>query len=254
MKVHLVLYAEKEPFLSTYKKIIESIPNHTSYNIVIHSYNLEKIKTYDWFTNLSSLKKIQHPYEREGYYNAWKPFIVKDVYDQMEDDDILYYTDCSQYYKFGFTENIDILCNIVLKKGFIAGSCGKNTKNNTRNCCNKIQIWNEIIHDKDNKIYLDKMHILNSWFLCTKNSTSEKFFQEWIYYCFYQDKSTKHPYVTMHHTVDQSIFTILAYKYNLHVFYKEDILHDQNKDKNLVLRVVNHEKDSEKYFMPLNDL
>ena len=91
----------------------------------------------------------------------------------MKDDDILYYVDSSQYFKTGFTENIDKLCNFINDKLCIAGSIGDDVNNNTVGCCDVLMVWNKIITDKDNIEYLNKPHVLNSWFLfknCESNN------------------------------------------------------------------------------------
>jgi len=132
------------------------------------------------------------------------------------------------------------LCNYVFKNGCIAGSVGYKNNNNTIWCCDKLKIWNKIIPNNDNSIFLEKMHVLNSWFIMAKNNLNENFINDWIYYCIYTDDMLIYPLVTYHHTADQSIFNILVYKYKLLVFFNENITHDENKNKNRVLEIVNN--------------
>ena len=47
----------------------------------------------------------------------------------MNYDDILYYVDSSQYFRTGFSENIDKLCDIANEQLCVAGSIGANVKN-----------------------------------------------------------------------------------------------------------------------------
>ena len=123
MIIHLVVYSNNEPFDTTKKYTIETIHNYTQKQVIVHDYNLEKIKQYEWFNLLKDLPSINNNGgRRDGYYNAWKAFIVKDVYDKMEDGDILYYVDSSQWFRTGFTENIDKLCDIVNEQLCVAGS------------------------------------------------------------------------------------------------------------------------------------
>ena len=128
----------------------------------------------------------------------------------MNDGDILYYVDSSQHYRNGFTDSVDKLCDIVLKNGIIAGSVGKDVNNNNYGCCNNIDIWNKIIPNNDNRDYLNKMHILNSWFILVKNNINTNFLNDWNYWSIYKDNELINPLVTYHHTADQSIFNILA--------------------------------------------
>ena len=136
----------------------------------------------------------------------------------MNDGDILYYVDSSKWFRSGFTENVDKLCDIVLKEGMIAGSVGKDFRNNTCKCCHNLDIWNKILHMNDNSDYLNKMHVLNSWFILVKNNINTNFLNDWNYWSVYKDNEFINPLVTYHHTVDQSIFNILVYKYNFKVY------------------------------------
>ena len=247
----MVLYSNNEPFDTTKRLTIETINQYTQKKVIIHDYNLEKIKQKTWFQNINYLPNIHRIGRRDGYYNSWKAFIIKDVFDEMTDNDILYYVDSSQYFRNGFTENIDKLCDIVNEKLCIAGSVGNNIRNNNNGCCDNIMVWNKIIPDKDNREHLCKLHILNSWFLFKKCEINNIFINEWVYFSCYTDRDTDIPLVTHHHTGDQSIFNILVIKHKLPVFYHENIHHDDNKNKNLVLNVINNTTDPYKYFIYL---
>lgn len=255
MAVHLVLYANGEPFTTTKQLIIDTIRSFTTRDVVIHDYNLDRIKESKWYLQLEDLLTYKRVGRRDGYYNAWKPCIIHDVYNSMGDDDILYYVDCSQYYCIGFTESIDRLCNVVEQKGIIAGSVATDVKNYSIDSCNNIDVWHTIIPNITNMYnILHSMHVLNSWFIMKKTSINSEFINEWVYYIFYK-KTSKYsdPFITYHHTVDQSIFNILVLKYNLPVFFDKLTKHDTNKDKNHVLRVLNNapEEAIDSYFIKL---
>ena len=205
-----------------------------------------------WYNKIKELPKIKNGKgQRDGYYNCWKSFIVNEVYSNMNDGDILYYVDSSRHYRNGFTESVDKLCDIVLKNGIIAGSVGKDLNNNNYECCNNIDIWNKIIPNNDNRDYLNKMHILNSWFILVKNNINTKFLNDWNYWSIYKDNELINPLVTYHHTADQSIFNILVYKYKFKVFYDETICHNLNKNRNIVLKIINNNINFEQYFINL---
>lgn len=239
MFVHLVLYSNNEPFNTTKQLLVDSIKQNTRHEVVIHEYNLEIIKQKDWFKNIQDLPRIYKYGRRDGYYNSWKPFIIKEVYDSIDNDDIIYYVDCSQHFRSGFTESIDTLVQTAFELGFIAGSVGKNRDNST--CCEKLEIWDKIIPNVDNSQFMSSMHVLNSWFIFRKGSTNiEEFINEWVYFTCYKDDKLKRPLVVYHHPGDQSIYNILVYKYNFPVFFSDDIYHDVNKDRNVVLRILNN--------------
>lgn len=251
MSIHLVLYSNNEPFDTTKRLTIESINKYTQKQVIIHDYNLEKIKEKEWFKYINNLPSIHRDGRRDGYYNSWKAFITKDVYDIMTDNDILYYVDSSQYFIDGFTENIDKLCDIVNERLCIAGSVGDDVKNNSYKCCDNIMVWNKIIPDKDNTEYLSKLHVLNSWFLFKKCEISNTFINDWVYFSCYMDKDIINPLLTYHHTADQSIFNILVIKHKLPVFYHKKIYHHDNKNKNCVLNIINNTTNIDKYFIYL---
>jgi|TARA_Y100000389_G_C17446782_1_gene512113 hypothetical protein len=240
MSIHLVLYSNNEPFDTTKRLTIESINKYTQKQVIIHDYNLEKILKKEWFQHIKNLPSIHKIGRRDGYYNSWKAFITKEVYDDMKDGDILYYVDSSQHFRTGFTENIDKLCDIVNEKLCVAGSVADNVRNNSFRCCDDIMVWNKIIPDKDNTEYLSRPHVLNSWFLFKKCDSNNAFINDWAYFSRYTDKDAIYPLVTYHHTGDQSIFNILVIKHNLPIFYNKDVHHDLNKNKNVVLDIINN--------------
>lgn len=254
MKVHLVLYANNEPFITTKQLTIQTVHNYTSKPIVIHDYNLEKIKKLEWFKHIADLPSVcwrKAGGRRDGYYNSWKAFITRDVFNVMDEGDLLYYVDSSRYFREGFTQNIDKLCDIAFEKGCIAGSVGNNITNEFNRCCENILVWNKIITDRNNSVYLDQMHVLNSWFILKKCNANTNFVNEWVYFTIYHDDEICDMMVTYHHTADQSIFNILVCKYNFPVFYKKDIKHDENKNKNIVLEVINTTDNPYAYFINL---
>jgi hypothetical protein len=251
MRVHLVLYSNNEPFDTTKKLTIQSIYKYTQKSVIIHDFNLEKIKQKEWFKHIKDLP-LCHTYgKRDGYYNSWKAYITHEVYHGMEDGDILYYVDSSQHFKIGFNENIDKLCDIVHEKLCVAGSVGSDVLNNSFGCCDNLMVWNKIIPYKDNSIHLNKPHVLNSWFLFKKCDSNTTFINEWMNYSHYTDNDAIYPLVTYHHTVDQSIFNILVIKHNLPIFYHKDLGHNTNKNKNEVLRIINNSINTAEYFIYL---
>jgi len=249
INIHLILYSNGQPFDETKRLIIESVDHYSTNNIIIHNYDLETIKQRPWFYFIKDLPSIKRSGGRDGYYNSWKPFIVKDVYDSMNDQDLTYYVDCSRHYPIGFNQNIDKLCKITLEKGIIAGSAGHETLNNSNQCCDNLHVWNKIIPNNNNEMFLNKMHILNSWFIMKKTEINTQFLNEWTYFTCYRNIELKYPLITYHHTADQSIFNILVYKYKLPVFYHENIGHCKNKNKNLVLEIINNSDETDKYFI-----
>jgi len=251
MKIHIVMYSEGEPFDTVKKITLDSVSNHSKRKIIIHDYNLERIKQSSWFEQIKDLPNIHKMGRRDGYYCAYKVFCPWEVYLKMDENDVLFYLDSSQYYKEGFTENIDKLCAVAFDKGFIAGSIGNDIKNNDFSVCHKINVWKKVYPECDHTI-LEKPHILASWFLLTKNTINTQFMNDWIKWSTYTDDEFKEPLITEHHTGDQSIFNMLVYKYNFQVFYDKNRGHVINKDKNGVLKVINKSQNINSLFININ--
>jgi hypothetical protein len=249
MVLHFILYSNNEPFHTTKRLTINSIPNFTNQDYVIHDYTFQTIQDKDWFQALKDLPSIQKPGRRDGYYNCWKPFITKEVYDTMKEGDLLYYLDSSQYFKTGFTEPIDRLCEIARKTTCIAGSIGRDILNSTINCCDTLAVWDILIPNTDNTVYLFLPHVLNSWYIFGKSDTNKAFLEEWVKYSTYELNGL--PLVCHHHTADQSLFNILVIKYKLPVFFCYDVLHNVNKNKNRVLQIINAAENPDEYFINL---
>lgn len=114
----------------------------------------------------------------------------------------------------------------------VAGSIGDGVKNNDYEC-------------------LRKLHVLNSWFLFKKCDLNNSFINDWVYFTCYTDNEINYPLVTYHHTVDQSIFNILVVKYKKPVFYHKNIGHNENKNKNRVLNIINNATETSEYFIYL---
>jgi hypothetical protein len=92
---------------------------------------------------------------------------------------------------------------------------------------------------------------LNSWFLFKKCNSNQSFINDWEFFVCYKDKDIIYPLITYHHTADQSIFNVLVAKHKLPVFYHKDIGHNSNKNKNLVLNIVNNSTNYAEYFIYL---
>ena len=177
----------------------------------------------------------------------------------MDDDDILYYNDSSQYYKIGFTENIDRLLKYVEHNGHVCGSVGITRKNSSPGCCDNPLIW-KMMWPESMEIFenlLNKPHILGAWYLFTKNKKSEDFINEWIDSTI-NLKLNDLPIITYHHTVDQSLLNIIAYKHGYKTF-KNNVTHEDNKNHNEIHKKLNEELNDDietlsKWFVEANKL
>ena len=246
--IHLVTYADKPPFTETQKLLNDTISNFTKYNVIKHSYNLEKLKDHELYTKMDMLQYIYKEGRRDGYYCAYKILASYDVYQKMGDNDILYYTDSSQWFKNGFNQNIDKVMEYCYNKlHFIAGSFAKDGLNN--NIGYDKYIYDMIDPNIDYYAIHNQPHICASWFVIKKTKQNDFFFKDWIKYSFYINPYDDKPLITYMHVGDQYIFNILCYKYNLKSFYNPNISHNANKDRNLIHETINNSDEVDKYFM-----
>lgn len=256
-KVHLLTYANGEPFESSQNNIIRTIAKCTNLELVIWKYKLNDIIQKPWYKYieyLSAEQNIPSKGRRDGSYNAWKPWLVEEVYSKLDEGDVLYYVDSSQHHLDGFLYNIDNLIEVAKHYKQIAGSCHPAENNITNSVCHNIDVWKFILKNECRE-YLQKPHILNTWFLFTKNQINDLFIKDWSFYS--KQFLNNVPLISYHHTVDQSIFNILCYKYNLNVFSYGGYRHLDNKNFNSVSKLINKEQNFSKYFtsiLQLNDL
>lgn len=244
--IHLITYSNGTcrntgvEYSKTQDLLVNSIQSKTKYDVVFHTHTLETIKEKEWFTHIENFPDVNHnkQWSRDGYYNCWKPFLIKDAYNDMGDDDVLYYIDSSGYHSVGFDYEIDKLIEYCYRSENVCGSFGPDVKNNSFGCCDNIDIWNHIYPDMEysiNKV-LNKFHILNSYILFSKSNNNYNFINDWIKYC--TDLLNNFPLITYHHTIDQSIFNVLVYKYGFKSFFNH-IPHLKNKNHNLIHEVLN---------------
>ena len=241
-KVHLVTYSDGEPFDSTKRKMMETIQKCTSRQVVCHPYDRKNIMTRDWYHHVETVSKIPELRKRDGLHCVYKPFITNDVFQEMGDDDILFYADCSRYFntsRVGFNEPIDVLLDIVDERGHVAGAVDVNHSNTKDNCCYNLDIWNIVFPEGKNEMNLKLPHVCASWYLLKKNNLTKTFLKEWLYYCMYKNTTFPNPLITYHHTVDQSIFNILVVKHDMFVFQDDELNHHWTKNINRVMKSLN---------------
>jgi hypothetical protein len=250
-KIHFITYAEGSPYTETQAALNETIGKFTGYEVVRHAYDLDRLKGLPLFDKIADLPTFNYHGRRDGYYCAYKVIIPAEVYESMGENDILYYCDSSRYFMTGFEHSIDRLAEYCFTVcPFIAGSFGTDVLNSSYGCCDKREVWGAV----DSRINYEKVigapHVLASWFMMKKCSQNTQFFADWLKYSFLELEGR--PLITYHHPGDQSIFNILCHKYGFKSFFDPAIRHDENKDRNRVLEMVNRSTDLSKLFVPVS--
>lgn len=246
MDIHLVTYAHKEPFKSTQKTLNTTIDSKTQYNVCKHKYSINTLKNKPYYSILKNIKKAKNEVWdsntrslRDEHWYSWKPYIVQEVYNLMKPTDILYYVDSSRWFHTGFDTKIDKCiewCNYNKKS--IYGSVGSDYKNVTIDYmaqapeAEKISALKNVILDenKNNKIFLNQMHILNAWFILVKNNQTTNVIKDWCNAIVKPMNNT--PAILHSISADQLIWNIVLSKYKPTVFFDRNIDHIGNKNYN----------------------
>jgi hypothetical protein len=224
------------PFRETQKKLVDTIQSKTNYDVVFHTHDSESMMNQPWFYKIKEYPKLfnREWWKRDGYCGAWKVLFTKQIMDVIDDGDIIYYTDSSAYHKEGFLENIDRFIKYVEYNGHVCGAAATDCKHNSFMCCDNTDVWNEVYNPVklDFDYILKKYHILSSWYCFKKTKENIKFIDEWAYWTTY--KLNDVPLCRYHHTIEQSLFNMLIYKYGFKVFFNPNNMHEQNKNHNMV--------------------
>jgi hypothetical protein len=247
------------PYSDTQSMLVDSIQLHTNREVVHHTFDLEKLKQQNWYHKVADYPtKFPDPWGRDGLYCAYKVFPALELMETIDDGDFIYYTDSSAYYREPFEQNIDRLFDYVEYNGHACGSAGNDFKHSSFGCCDNKIVWDRMWPELQDgyRQMMFRPHILASWYCFQKNPQSVNFIKEWAHY--FIDEIGGKPLCTYHHTVDQSIFNILVYKYGMKVFFN-NTNHDHNKNHNNVHRQLNQEPTSDivnlkKWFYNPNEL
>jgi hypothetical protein len=150
-----------------------------------------------------------------GYW-FWKPYLVLQNLDEMEDGDTLIYADAGCYLQTTGTPRVEEL--IAISRSHPTGIVAFNSEQPNQ-AFNKADVF--ALHPEA----AEKTQIVATAFFVTKNSQSQNFFEE-----FYQkaqednyhlitdapSRISNHPTFQTHRH-DQSIFTMLAYKHQIYI-------------------------------------
>ena len=250
-KVHHITFATGNsrvtglPYSITQKLLVDSIQDKTKRVVIHHTHDLESMKAQSWFYKIAHFPsiligdRIVKQWRRDGYFCAYKALFANELLDAVDDGDLIYWTDSSAYYREPFTENLDRFFDYVDYSGGVCGSHGYDVKHSSFGCLTDTNVWKLLWPDSEKYMpgILEHLHILASWYCVRVDANSRAFIREWSRYIT-DVKIGDRPVITMHHTVDQSLFNILTYKYGFRSFFNNTI-HDHNKNHNNVHRFVN---------------
>jgi len=213
---YLVTFAEGKPYTQSQKNIdktlsIAEIDEHIMWN-------LKKLKQSNFYKDNKQLLDIERGY---GYW-SWKPYIILEQLEKINEDDILIYMDASRYETDGFKNSCK---NVVqfMHNNSVDLLVGFRTNNKN---------W-EMIKDKclinfdliDNEQFKKLDNVFTSPMFLRKTEKNIEFIKEWLEGCLnidnvsHEDLSYKGGKI---HIYDQAVLNCLLYKHSI-ISYKPDI-------------------------------
>jgi len=207
--VYLMSYANGK-FINNQKRLNKSGKAYGIKNIISYTdSDLKRTKFYNKYKGI-----LDQP--RGAGYWLWKPFFIYKAMKELNDGDILIYSDSGAV----FVEKPMPLLTLALKEKILLFTNNEpNIKWNKRRCLSKMNC--------DSKKYLDAPQVSAGFQIYVNNEETRKFVKEWLYYCCMPgviDDTTSSPgeyeeYAEYkEHRHDQSVLTNLATKYNIPLY------------------------------------
>lgn len=215
MKIYLVTFAEGENYKNSQRNMdsslkIADIDEHDKWDF-------NKIKETKFYSKNKELLDKSPGY---GFW-AWKPYIILNRLNNMNDDDILIYMDASRYETDGFKNSCLGTINFMKKYNVYIIPGFKTDKTNFQmikpSCLKYFGLEN-------NKSFLNSDNTFTSPMILRKNDFTLKFIKEWLDACLVEDNVspqnlTKNGGIL--HIYDQAVLNCLMYKYTIVSFKPE---------------------------------
>lgn len=246
MKINLVSYAHGEPYETTQKLLNDSIKDHTSHEVILHQYSQEVIQECEWYQYIKDFPNRTIYRKHDDYFCAWKQFCVLDVLRKADEGDLVYYVDGSRYAITGFTENLDKFFEYADNVGGIFASVTDDIRNRDDNTGTNYEFWKLLgMEDKYDSL-LGQRHPLTAWYILKADERTIKIFEEM---CELLKMITPdgRSLVEFHHTQEQTVHCATMIKYDIPAFYAPGYTHNEMKDRNLVVKIIN--ENTREYFM-----
>lgn len=209
VKVYLISYANKQ-FIKNQNRLNKSAMKYGIKRIISYrEEHLKKTKFYNIY------KYILDKPRGVGYW-LWKPFFIYKTMKQLDEGDILIYSDSGAI----FIDNPLPLLKIAKKENILLFTNNEpNIKWNKNRCLVKMGCNSEK--------YFNAPQVSAGFQIYVNNESTRKFVKEWLYYCCMPgliDDTLSKPreyeeYMEYkEHRHDQSILTNLAIKYNIPLY------------------------------------
>jgi hypothetical protein len=182
---------------------------------ITQSYNFDSID--NEFKNIHS--DILKQSRGAGYW-LWKPYIILDMLNKINDGDYLIYMDSG----CKLLESPDSYLDLIDSKGILAFSMVQKTSKWTKGDC-----FFEINDAEDTYKYADVNQVQGTYIFFKKCAYAVDFVNKWLEYCTMENILTDSPNKKLEnlsdfieHRHDQSIFSLLAYKSDIQMIPQID--------------------------------
>ena len=209
VKLYLISYANKK-FLKNQKRLNKSADKFGIKNII--SYQEDDLKKTKFYRKY---KHILDQSQGAGYW-LWKPFFIYKTMKQIDDNDILIYSDSGAI----FVNSPMPLLKLTKKENILLFTNNEpNIKWNKNRCLVKMGCNSEK--------YFDAPQVSAGFQIYVNNKETRKFIREWLYYCcmpkLIDDTASKpreyEEYMEFkEHRHDQAVLSNLAIKYNIQLY------------------------------------
>lgn len=208
MKKILINYANKK-YYHAQQKNTQTGKEVAKFDEVI-SYDVSKIDSVFYEKN----KQILDQPRGAGYW-LWKPYFIHKTLQNMNEGDLLFYSDSGAHFLCGIESLYDKLNNLNKILLFTLEDFHTHKKWTKRDCFYYM--------DLDNEPFLSINQILASFVVCIKTKSNIQFFEEWLKYAQDPRIITDEPNVCglpnypefKDHRHDQSILSLLGRKHNI---------------------------------------
>jgi hypothetical protein len=183
-------------------------------------YALEKAKSFGFETKGYTMNDLEENFRiqnnsilslnRGAGYWIWKPYIILDAFEKMNDGDFLIYMDSGAY----LMKSPDDILRMINHKGVLTFSLGIHKQSTW---C-KGDCFVEIFGEDGRDLYKDELQIFASFVFFRKCDYSVKFVKKWLELCCRYELVTDSPSQSPNysdfkeHRHDQSLLSLLVYK------------------------------------------
>ena len=207
--IYLVTFADGRLFLNTRNLFDKTL---SVLNVDKHiSYTRDDIINTDFYRRNERIFKFKKGF---GLF-IWKPYIISDQLAKINENDYIFYCDCSQHVIEGFTQSIDPTIQYMETNNLdIMPGIRQNLTNEMHtsdDCINRIKMD----YDFDINAYKSSPQYTAGHLIIKKTERSVKFINEWLKYCQIYKCIEKKKTKTGFNNCDMAVLNVLLFAYSI---------------------------------------